>query len=374
MMKLTLQIQLLPNNEQAALMRATIERFNEAADWLAGEAFARQCANKFNLQKLYYSELRQRFRLSAQMAVRCVAQVCEAYSRDKSIRPHFRPFAAMPFDQRIMKFKGNDHVSLRILDNRILVPMVMGEHQRQRFSAAKGQCDLVLRRDGKWFLHVTVKLPDSPPAPPVEYLGVDMGTVHLAADSDGQIFDGADVEATRMHYQSKRRQLQRKASNQQKQGKRPKNVRRKLRALSRRESRYKTNTNHVISKRLVEKAKGTGRGIAIEDLTGIRERTQFRKHQRDAMGKWAFAQLQGFIEYKGKLNGVEVKAVDPAYTSQMCHECRHVERGNRRSRGIFWCKSCGNFDHADINAAKNIAKKASVNTPDVAETQMAVAV
>jgi predicted transposase len=78
-MNLTLQIQLLPEPDQARKLRATVERFNEAANWLAGEAFDRKTANKILLQKLCYAELRERFGLSSQMAVRCIAQVCEAY-------------------------------------------------------------------------------------------------------------------------------------------------------------------------------------------------------------------------------------------------------------------------------------------------------
>ena len=76
---MTLQIQLFPDKEQAAQMRETIERFNEAVNWLAGKTFERKTANKFYLQKLYYAELRERFELPAQMAIRCIAQVCEAY-------------------------------------------------------------------------------------------------------------------------------------------------------------------------------------------------------------------------------------------------------------------------------------------------------
>ena len=81
-MKLTLQTQLLPTPEQAQALKATMRAFNAAADWLAGEAFARKMANKIALQKLYYRAVRERFGLSAQMAVRCMAQVCEAYKRD----------------------------------------------------------------------------------------------------------------------------------------------------------------------------------------------------------------------------------------------------------------------------------------------------
>src|SRR5262249_2174831 len=153
-----LQIQLLPDQEQAAKMKATLEAFNEAANWLAAKAFEHKTANKIALQQLYYFELRERFSLSAQMAVRCIAQVCEAYKRDKTIRPKFRKHASIPLDQRLMSFKGVDRVSLLTLPGRVIVPFVMGAYQRERFTAARGQSDLVLRRDGKWFLLVTVDL------------------------------------------------------------------------------------------------------------------------------------------------------------------------------------------------------------------------
>ncbi|MBI3301243.1 MAG: transposase, partial [Deltaproteobacteria bacterium] len=148
-MKLALQIQLLPDDEQASLLRATVERFNEAANWLAGQAFAHKTANKVLLQQLYYPDLRARFGLSAQMAVRCIAQVCECYKRDRSIRPTIRPLAAVPYDQRLLSVKGGDQVSLLTLQGRILVPFVMGAYQRARFTTAVGQSDLLLRKDGK---------------------------------------------------------------------------------------------------------------------------------------------------------------------------------------------------------------------------------
>ena len=95
-MKMTLQTRLLPAPDQVAALEATLRAFNAAADWLAGEAFVRKTANKVLLQQLYYRDLRDQFALSAQMAVRCIAQTCEAYKRDKKKRPHFRPFASIP--------------------------------------------------------------------------------------------------------------------------------------------------------------------------------------------------------------------------------------------------------------------------------------
>src|SRR4029077_6199413 len=129
-----------------------VERFNEAANWAAGVAFEHQCSNKVELQRILYKDIRERFDLSAQMAVRCIAQVCEAYRRDKTIRPVFRPHAAMPFDQRMMSFKGGARGSLLSLKGRVIVAIVMGKYQAEKFTNAKGQADLVLRSDGKWFL------------------------------------------------------------------------------------------------------------------------------------------------------------------------------------------------------------------------------
>src|SRR5262249_42889287 len=94
-MNLILQTQLLPDGDQARKLSATMRAFNAAADWLAGEAFRLKNANKVELQQLYYNQLRDDFGISAQMAIRCIAQVCEAYKRDKSIRPRFKKYARL---------------------------------------------------------------------------------------------------------------------------------------------------------------------------------------------------------------------------------------------------------------------------------------
>jgi IS605 OrfB family transposase len=368
-MKLTLQTQLLPTSEQAALLEATMRAFNAAADWLAGEAFARKTANKLLLQRLYYAELRTRFGLSAQMAVRCIAQTCEAYKRDKTKRPRFRPFAAVPYDQRLMGFKGVDRVSLLTLSGRIIVPVIMGKYQQERFTHAKGQCDLVRRKDGKWFLLVTVDLPDGVKTPTTDFIGVDLGVANIATDSDGQHYSGDAVETVRCKQHALRAGLQKAAAARKRRGARPKSIRRKLKTLSGKERRFRANENHRIAKSLVAKAKDTARGIALEDLKGIRNRTRFRRTQRARMGGWAFRQLRTFIEYKAIQAGVDVVCVNPAYTSQMCAVCGHADTGNRPSQAEFRCVACGHTDHADVNAARNIRRlaKASVNAPKVSE-------
>ncbi|QEC71871.1 IS200/IS605 family element transposase accessory protein TnpB [Arachidicoccus ginsenosidivorans] len=122
------------------------------------------------------------------------------------------------------------------------------------------------------------------------------------------------------------------------------------------EKRFKRNENHIISKRIVDEAKRTGSAIALEDLTGIRRRQRVRKSQRSRFSGWAFHQLRQFIIYKAKLAGVPVFLVPPAYTSQRCHRCGHIEKANRKTQSEFVCCSCGHGDHADKNAALNIAE------------------
>jgi putative transposase len=366
-MKLTLQTQLLPDKEQSEKLKSTVEQFNEAANWLAEKAFALKTANKVKLQQIYYYDLREKFGLSAQMAVRCIAQVCEAYSRDKARKPGFRKHAAVPYDERLMSFKGLDKVSLLTLDGRVIVPLVMGKYQSERFNGEHRQCDLVLRKDGKWFLLVVVELPDGAPTPTTDFIGIDLGVASIATDSDGLQFSGEQIEQVRQKYTGRRTRLQRAAARRRQRGHRPKAIRRKLKGAANKESRFRRDTNHIISKKLVEKATDTGRGIALEDLSGIRDRARFRKTQRARMSGWSFYQLRTFIEYKAKIAGMPVVTVDPRNTSRTCSQCGHCEKGNRLSQSEFRCRSCGFELHADINAALNIKARASVIAPMVSE-------
>lgn len=49
--------------------------------------------------------------------------------------------------------------------------------------------------------------------------------------------------------------------------------------------------------------------------------------------------------------------VDPAYTSQGCSACGHIDKKNRTTQATFVCTSCGFAEHADVNAARNIASR-----------------
>jgi IS605 OrfB family transposase len=173
---------------------------------------------------------------------------------------------------------------------------------------------------------------------PVDFLGVDLGIVNIATTSDGEILAGRDLNRVRARERTLRTKLRKKNTP---------SARRRLKKRRRKEARRARDINHKIAKHLVAEAERTGRGIALENLSGIRERVRLRKPQRATHSSWTFAQLGSFIAYKARRAGVPVVHVDPAYTSRTCAECGHIDQANRVSQAWFACRSCGVVAHAD---------------------------
>lgn len=354
-MKTTLQLKLLPSSEQHARLRETMHAFNAACTYIAGIAYEQRLASKFKLQRLVYYEVRHRFGLAAQLAIRAIAKVVEAYKRDKSQRVVFRPDGAVVYDERILSFQGLEAASLATLHGREVVPMQMGDYQRVQFHRAQGQADLVLI-DGTFYVLVTIDTPEEPPMVPERFLGVDLGIINLAVDSDGNHYTGRDVETVRQRCATARQTSQATGT---------KAAKRRLKRMAGKEARFRRWVNHTISKHLVAHAKDTKAALGLEDLTHIRGRMTVRKGQRNKQHSWSFRQLREFIGYKAQRLGVPVVCVDPRNTSRTCSQCGFVDKRNRRSQAEFSCIRCGHAAHADLNAARTLATRASVTRPDL---------
>lgn len=129
----------------------------------------------------------------------------------------------------------------------------MGTHQRKLFKYRKGEVDLIYRK-GEFYLNAVCDVPEESEFEPKDILGVDFGIVNIASDSDGESFSGRQIEKVRQTFTHRRRNLQKKQT---------KSAKRKLKQLSGKQSRFQKKENHVISKRLVEKAKHTTRAISL---------------------------------------------------------------------------------------------------------------
>jgi putative transposase len=192
-MKQVIVIKLEPSQEQYQALLKTVEAFNRGCQYAADVAYEKRLANKIALQPFVYGTLRSEFGLSSQMAIRAIAKAVEAYKRDKRVHVKFDVHGAMVYDPRIMSFKGLTQVSLMCLGGRELIPMRYGAYQAARIDRAKGQADLILR-DGTFYLYVTVDLPSAPSIDAQDVLGVDLGIVQLAVDSDGEAHTGEGVK------------------------------------------------------------------------------------------------------------------------------------------------------------------------------------
>ena len=108
----------------------------------------------------------------------------------------------------------------------------------------------------------------------------------------------------------------------------------------------------------MQSAQASGRAIALEDLTGIRERTNGQRRTKKERGRsnsWAFAQLRAFVAWKARAAGLPLVVVPAADTSQICHACLHVgAHADKRFRCVNpRCCWCGD---ADLNGARMIAR------------------
>jgi putative transposase len=381
--KIVVQVRLFPDATQAAALRATLDLCNEAANMVSVTAHTLRIFGKQALQRATYGQLKD-MGLSAQPAIHVTRKVAGAYAtlranlragnlgkpgskrhtKATSKPVAFRRDAAQPFDDRCLSWQlPAQTVSIWTVGGRT-AGIRFGCSTTQLATLAEhrhGESDIVYR-DGMWFLYATCDIPDPVTKEPDGFLGVDLGIANIATTSDGTRYTGKGLNRVRHRSQRLRTKLQKIGT---------KSAKRLLKKRSRKESRFAADTNHVISKRIVTEAERTGRGIALEDLGGIRDRVRLRRPQRVTLHSWSFHQLGTYIAYKAKRVGVAVVYVDPAYTSQGCSWCGHVDRRNRPNQSTFLCRSCGFAEHADRNAARNIASRgvtgwAAVSLPNEA--------
>ncbi len=320
------------------------------------------------IQKLSYRYLRNELNLKSQMSCNVARQVSGAY---KTLQEQvnieetewqllqFSPTSATFSFERDFGF-SEDTLSITTLAGRKKYKLLNYRYAQRyldgswRYLASK----LCLHRDGAYYFHLACEkdIPDKKVTDASTFMGVDVGINCLAVasttDKKCKFFAGGEIKNHRNVRKNERRRLQ-------KAGGRYLGTRSSMRLLGNlagRETRFMTAVNHTVSRRLVEyAAENDVSVIGMEDLTGIRKRTETKVSQefRYEHSSWAFRQLQGFVEYKAKEAGIVVLYVDPAHTSQTCPRCNHISRNNR-SRLTFRCEKCGYGTHADRVGAMNI--------------------
>ena len=312
----------------------TLEVFAAACEWV-NDNTPKDLTSKTKMQKLVYNDVRARFGLSANLAIQALRRVCgnrkTARQKKRNVRK-FRP-TSVSYDARIFSFRESDYsVSLKLLENRVRFDLDIGNYQRGILKVQQPtSATLVKRRNGDYYIHINLDNETPKPITTKQVLGVDLGRTDIAYTSDGENWNGQQLGKIRNKYAWLRLALQKKASLGTRSSRR--RCRQLLKRLSGKEKRFQKHINHEISRSLVNKAVATSRAIALEDLTGIRERTNQlprTKQERRQSNSWSFYMLRQLLTYKCILAGVPLIFVNPAYTSKSCYKCGHI--GNRNGK------------------------------------------
>ena len=368
---LTLVVKLQVDVKQQDLLNDTANAFASACNWI-NQNVNSKLTNRNSIQAVCYHDVKKQFKLTANHVVRACARVganrLTAKQKGRKVK-NIKP-TSFDCDGRTFRFiEKNWSVSISTTGKRLTAPIRASNYHRDKLKGQKPtSAQVCLHRDGNWYIHIQLK--SEPPKSIItsNVIGVDFGRRDIAVTSTGKSWSGKGIQKTRDKYSRVRASLQKKASQGTRSTRR--RARQILKRLSGRERRYQAWLNHKISKAIITEAKESQSFVAIENLTGIRERTNQKprsKTERRRSNNWAFYQLRTFLEYKGIKEGIEVKAINPAYTSQTCNCCLHL---GLRSNKSFKCTNtrCSWIGDADENGSKMIALVGlSVNQPGGSE-------
>ena len=269
--------------------------------------------NQFKIHKEVYHKIKGSSDLSAQILVRCISKVADAYKLDKKTKRVFKPLSSISYDSRILTYQSEKMVSIWSIGGRLKIQFVC--HNTKYLPYIKGEADLVFKK-GKFYIFQTVEVPEENIKDIEEFIGCDFGHADICTLSNGTNYNSEQLKKVRKKYTKIRASVQNKGT---------KGANKLLKRLSGRERRFVSINNHAISKQIVAKAKAENKGIAIEDLSNIRKKENPKsKAQKTELNRWSFYQLRHYLTYKAAFNGVKLFAIPPAYTSQTCNVCFHV--------------------------------------------------
>ena len=220
------------------------------------------------------------------------------------------------------------------------------------------ESSLMFDKNNNLILNLTFDIPDKEAHEivPGRTLGVDLGIAtpaYVCLSDNTYIRSGFgsanDFFRIRQQMKSRRRSLY-KSLSLVKGGQGRKKKLQAINSLRDKERNFAKTYNHQLSHKIVKFAKDNKcEFINLEYLTkdGFENRI---------LSSWSYYELQNMIEYKAEREGIKVRYVDPAYTSQTCSKCGHVDKENRPTQAKFKCVNCGLELNADHNASINIAR------------------
>lgn len=356
-MTITAKIQISISAKDKPLLDNTMSAYRDACNYVSNYIFRTHDLKQFSLNKVLYSDLRERFGLKSQMAQSVFKTVIARYktileNQNEWIKPSFKKPQYDLVWNRDYSLTQN-LFSVNTLDGRVKLPYFKDgmskyfNHDIYKFGTAK-----LVNKHGKYFLHipVTYDVPKADLSDICNVVGIDRGINFVVATYDSKhksaFVSGKSIKQKRAAYSKLRKELQMRQTP---------SSRRRIKAIGQRENRWMQDINHQVSKALAyNNPKHTL--FVLEDLSGIRNATErVRTKDRYVSVSWSFYDLEQKLIYKAKQNQSTVIKVNPRYTSQCCPVCGHIEKANRNKKlHLFTCKNCGYKSNDDRIGAMNL--------------------
>ena len=354
---ITAKIQISATADDKVLLNKTMSVYSDACNYVSDYVFQTHNLKQFSLNKALYAELRERFGLKSQMAqsvFKTVIARCKTVLENESkwIKPSFKKPQYDLVWNRDYSLTQNCF-SVNTLNGRVKLPYFAEgmskyfDHTIYKFGTAK-----LVNKHGKYFLHipVTYDVEESDISDICNIVGIDRGINFVVATYDSKhksgFVSGKAIKQKRANYSKLRKELQMRQTP---------SARRRMKAIGSRENRWMQDVNHCVSKALV-KNNPKHTLFVLEDLSGVRNATErVKTKDRYVSVSWSFYDLEQKLMYKAKQNQSTVIKVNPAYTSQCCPVCGHIEKANRNKKiHLFSCKNCGYKSNDDRIGAMNL--------------------
>jgi len=354
---ITAKIQVVPSSHDKVLLNATMSAYADACNYVSNYVFQTHNLKQFALNKVLYFDLRDRFGLKSQMAQSVLKTVIARYktileNQNEWMKPSFKkPQYDLVWNRDYSL--TNNCFSVNTLNGRVKLPYFAEgmskyfDHNIYSFGTAK-----LVNKHGKYFLHipVTYDVEESNISDICNVVGIDRGINFVVATYDSNqkssFVRGRNIKQKRAHYSKLRKELQMRQTP---------SARRRMKTIGSRENRWMQDVNHQVSKALV-KSNPKHTLFVLEDLSGVRNATErVKTKNRYVSVSWSFYDLEQKLIYKAKQKQSLVLKVNPAYTSQCCPACGHIEKANRNKKiHLFTCKNCGYKSNDDRIGAMNL--------------------
>jgi putative transposase len=337
---------------QTARSRELLESFRAMVNHAIRICLEEKIKGRLKLRDRIYKEFQTRYVVTSAYPY-SVAEVAWSIVK-KHKRWHRRPSAS-----RLMLKMDSQNYSLNYgiaslpfkRGERLLIPLRYGEWQRSFL------IDESLKRGSLTMTEDAIIIAFSREVPltvPIERVGYDLNEKSIVG-SDGTRIDLSEVARVHTEYGIRRRDFYRAYSQDRR-------LKQKFAGDQREKERVKQFL-HVVSRQIVQKAKEKKQAIVLERLKGIRFAHQRGngegRGKRRRIALWPFRQLQSYIEYKAKWDGVPVEYINASRTSQTCSDCGFVNKKLKLTEREWLCP-CGATLDRDLNAAVNIERRGKI--------------